>query len=44
MKKDVSAEEIRRTIFAINNNKAPDHTDMFSMGFYKDAWSIMGMM
>jgi hypothetical protein len=43
MKKDVSAEEIRRTIFAITNNKAPD-TDMFSMGFYKDAWSIMGMM
>lgn len=41
MERDPSEVEIRSTLFAINNNKAP-RPDGFSAGFFKDAWNVVG--
>lgn len=40
MQKDVSADEVKRTIFTMKSNKAPG-LDGFSTGFYKAAWPII---
>jgi hypothetical protein len=41
MQAEVTTEEIRKTIFLMNKNRAPG-LDGFSAGFYQHAWPIIG--
>jgi hypothetical protein len=42
MGKDVSAEEIKSTIFSMKSNKAP-RLDGSTAGFFQKSWPIIGM-
>jgi len=41
MEAEITREEVRKTIFAMNQNKAPG-PDGFSAGFYPRAWVMVG--
>lgn len=41
MKAPITREKVRKTMFSMNKNKAPD-PDGFSAGFYHKAWEVVG--
>lgn len=41
LNKEVTAEEIKATLFGMKPNKAPG-LDGFTADFFKDSWSVVG--
>jgi hypothetical protein len=41
LEKEITAEEIRETMFSMNANKAPI-SDGYTVDFFKASWSIVG--